>query len=47
MRFIVQLLDNLLKDRSCEFSDAVTHAYQAMLKPYHGWLSSSAFAVRI
>ena len=45
MRFIVQLLHFTAEDPSMQFSACVGKAYSTVLKPYHGFISSSAFSV--
>eukprot|EP00892_Ulva_mutabilis_P005166 jgi/Ulvmu1/3020/UM015_0060.1 len=45
MRFIVQLLQCTAEDPSMQFSAAVRKAYAAVLQPYHGMISSSAFSI--
>lgn len=47
MHFVVQLLRFIANDPQIELSTAVKQAYVAVLQPYHGMISYSAFNVRL
>nr|XP_043638053.1 glycolipid transfer protein 2-like [Erigeron canadensis] len=45
--FTVNLLDLIEKDIKVEMEQAVEKAYETSLKPWHGWISSTAYRVAL
>ena len=43
MQFLVELLRILHQDKDASVSDAANAAYEKVLKPYHGWITSGVF----
>ncbi|QDZ23818.1 glycolipid transfer protein [Chloropicon primus] len=43
MQFLVELLHILHQDKSSSVSDAANAAYEKVLQPYHGWITSGVF----
>lgn len=45
LEFVVVLVSKLAENRETETKEAASIAYAEKLKPFHGWVSSSAFSV--
>merc|ERR1711934_1294038 len=43
MHLVVEILRILHQDKSASVYDAANAAYEKVLKPYHGWITSSVF----
>ena len=43
MQFLVHLLRVLHQDENATVSDAANAAYEKVLQPYHGWITSGVF----
>jgi hypothetical protein len=47
MQFLVQLLRVLHQDKEASVSTAASAAYEKVLQPYHGWITSGVFTVAL
>merc|ERR1719263_64724 len=45
LEFVVVLVSKLAENQRTETKEAASYAYAEKLKPFHGWVSSSAFSV--
>ncbi|KAK1427171.1 hypothetical protein QVD17_15854 [Tagetes erecta] len=45
--FAANLLEQIEKDTSVDMQQAVEEAYESTLKPWHGWISSTAYRVAL
>ena len=47
MQFLVELLRVLCQDKESSVSTAASAAYEKVLQPYHGWITSGVFTVAL